>query len=145
MDPMIKLSTNDLSLAKSFIGSDIQREINLAHNGKGAGNFLCALGLLCYTEFAGNITGDTSQSKIKRFNDFFRTLGAEYNDLIENSVDVYGKLRSDLVHCYSTSGCVIYMLATGKDTKGVWTDEHGIFHMCIEKYFKDFMAAFEKL
>ena len=73
--------------AKVFIFSDIQREIALAKASQceekqqllgalgikpGGGNFLAALGLLCYTEFAGGLKNDDfSRGKAKaNFNSF---------------------------------------------------------------------------
>jgi hypothetical protein len=70
--------------------SDIEREIQLAraHRQKlqnlgviaGGGNFLAALGLLCYTEFGGKLRfahkrPDGSDLASKNFNDFFDLLG----------------------------------------------------------------------
>ena len=52
--------------------SDIQREIDLARSNKRAGNFLCALGLLCYTEFMGGIVlGSFAIRPLKRRFDAF--------------------------------------------------------------------------
>lgn len=65
------MNYRDFKQAKEFIFSDIQREIDLAKSNKNAGNFLCALGLLCYTEFAGKIMSDGKYNSSQHFNDFF--------------------------------------------------------------------------
>jgi len=44
-----------LCIVFGLIKKDIQREIDLARAGKSGGNFLSALGLLCYTEFMGTM------------------------------------------------------------------------------------------
>jgi hypothetical protein len=43
-----------------FIAGDVQREIDRARSGIPAGNFLCALALLCYTEVLGGVQRGTS-------------------------------------------------------------------------------------
>jgi hypothetical protein len=42
-----------------FIAGDVQREIDRARSGLPAGNFLCALALLCYTEVLGGVQRGT--------------------------------------------------------------------------------------
>ena len=54
-----------------FIKEDILREINLARSGDSGGNFLAALGQLCYTEFMGKILLKGEGTSKKRFDAFF--------------------------------------------------------------------------
>ena len=50
-----------------FMKTDIKREIDLARLKKPSGNFLCALGLLCYTEAMGFIImGESMIHKMRR-------------------------------------------------------------------------------
>ena len=94
------MNRNDYLKAKNFIYNDIQREINLAIASQnfikkhilkflvkndGGGNFMAAMALLSYTEFAGKIKfghkkTDGSDHSTKNFNDFFDELGPEYKN-----------------------------------------------------------------
>lgn len=107
-----------------FIFSDIEREIALAKSDieipgeaqktyKGGANFLCALGLLCYTEFMGGIhTGSFKKGTDKsRFNVFFNLMGPDYQ-AFNQQVDVYKVFRCGMVHEYLVKkNCVIFMLS----------------------------------
>lgn len=136
----------DFQQAKNFIFSDIQREIDLAVSGKGAGNFLCALGLLCYTEFAGGLKRNIfkiGESK-NNFDTFFDYMGDNYQKLREKD-NVYDSLRCGLAHeYYVKKNCTIYMPALEQIT-GLYLDEHNTYHFYVGKYFEDFKIAFEKL
>jgi hypothetical protein len=72
-----------------FILADIKREIAFAKSGckiqsdnrsySGGGNYLCALGLLCYTEFMGGIyLGTFKESSRILFDTFFHLMGPDY-------------------------------------------------------------------
>ncbi len=84
-----------------FIFSDIQREIDLARSGKTAGNFLSALGLLCYTEFMkGILKGSFTSGKAKiRFDAFFNLMGQGYKSL-NQTINVYDVFRCRMAHKY---------------------------------------------
>lgn len=138
------MNYKEFQQAKKFIFSDVQREIDLAKNNKNAGNFLCALGLLCYTEFAGDLKEKSKGTKTERFNSFFRTFGPHYNKLIDEGFDIYGDLRCGLVHTYFAEKCIIYMPAVNRST-GIFLDKQGIYHFYVGKYFEDFKIALEKL
>lgn len=136
----------DFQQAKNFIFSDIQREIDLAKSGKNAGNFLCALGLLCYTEFAGDLMPKSPSGKRKKFDKFFKTLGAHYRKIIKDNINVYGDLRCGLAHTYFTQkSCVIYMPAIMQTTGLFFDKQEKVYHFYVGKYFEDFQVAFEKL
>lgn len=65
------ISKADFLQAKNFIYTDIQREIDLVSTKWGSGNFLAALGLLCYTEFAGSfIPENVGKGAGVKFNTF---------------------------------------------------------------------------
>lgn len=137
----------DFLQAKEFIFSDIQREISLAKSKKGSGNFLCALGLLCYTEFAGGM----QRKKFKRtenrenFETFFKELGKEYEDF-QNNHKVYEIFRCGLAHeFYVKRHCTIYMLKGEKNGIGIGINSDGSYYFVVEKYFEDFKKAFVKL
>jgi len=93
---------------------DIEREIGLAKANKDAGNVLCALGLMAYTEFMGslmlaqkNISGSRSN-----FNEFFRYIGPTYADLLDKqNINIYNIFRCGLTHEYFIKEtCTIAML-----------------------------------
>lgn len=74
---------------EGFILADIKREIALAKSGHtvrlndkdypGAGNYLCALGLLAYTEFMGGIKEEMFEKQSHDlFNSFLYQMGEQY-------------------------------------------------------------------
>lgn len=155
--------------SRDFIYRDIEREIGLARiaNSSGAkelkvlktfkklgvpeggGNFMAALALLCYTEFAGKIKFNNKKANgadcsSKNFNDFFDEIGPEYKKL-RSSHNVYDRLRCGLAHEYFVKGnCAIAMFTDAP--VGIWfdnTNDHYV--IVIEKYFGDFKKAFDKL
>lgn len=118
-----------------FILADIEREIAFAKSGleiqgdnrsySGGGNYLCALGLLCYTEFMGAIyLGTFSKSSRDLFNAFFHLMGPDYKAFDEQlgkqpstrdpckKLGVYEVFRCGMTHEYfiKKSG-VIFMLS----------------------------------
>ena len=118
-----------------FILADIEKEIVLAKSRlqvegynqtySGGGNYLCALGLLCYTEFMGGIYLKTfKKSSHQLFNTFFYLMGENYKKFDEElekrtsiinpkkKLSVYEVFRCGMAHEYfiKQSG-VIYMLS----------------------------------
>ena len=73
---------------KGFIYFDIKREIDLARAGNSGGNFLAALGLLCYTEFMGKIVLKNKESYTKQFKAFFSLMGDDYKQLILSLIHI---------------------------------------------------------
>lgn len=147
--------------AKKFIFLDIQREIQLAYTSEsskgkkilcnlginqGGGNFLAALGLLCYTEFMGGIKRGIfkiDESK-NNFNSFFKYLGKEYEYFL-NKHDVYKIFRCGLAHeYYVKKSCVIAMMKNGENI-GIGQDNNGRYYFVVEKYFEDFKKACNEL
>jgi hypothetical protein len=130
-----------------FIAGDISREIELARTGKPAGNYLCALALLCYTEILGGVKRGTlapGQSKTN-FEAFFPDLGRAYADLKTRGVDVYSVFRCGMAHEYFIKGAgTVAMLNEGAPA-GVWQAPDGRYWFSVERYFDDFIAAAKKL
>jgi hypothetical protein len=89
-----------------IMARDVKREIETARDGHDAGNFLCALALLCYTEVLGGIRRGTLASGNGRtnFECFFRELGPEYERLLDDGVDAYRLFRCGMAHEYLIKG-----------------------------------------
>lgn len=137
------MDKTDFQQAKGFIYSDIARELDLAKNGNDAGNFLATLGLLCYTEFAGKLKYKKNSSS-KNFNYFFDDLGSRYKHF-RNQYNVYSIFRCGLAHeYYVKKSCQIAMFGGGKRI-GIGKSRSKMFYFIVEKYFKDFKKAFNKL
>lgn len=135
----------DFETAKLFIYTDIQREINLARTKIGSGNFLAALGLLCYTEFAGGlIPGNSKKSAGAKFNDFFDLLGYRYKNF-RLKHNAYSIFRCGLAHEYFVKkDCIIAIFITGNRI-GIGRGKKGNYYFAVERYFQDFKKAFDKL
>src|SRR3990172_11847793 len=115
-----RMNHNDFVKAKRFIFTDIEREIQLAYASDtndyktvasrlgiplGGGNFLAAIGLLSYTEFAGKLKynrkkKDGSDYASENFRLFFDALGPGYKQCRNSKVNVYDIFRCGLVHEY---------------------------------------------
>ncbi len=128
-----------------FIRADIQREIDLAHSGDSGGNFLAALGLLCYTEFMGGMITKGKGSYTKMFKSFFCMMGEEYRRLIdEKDIDVYKIFRCGMAHAYFAKDCDIKMVDDNYPA-GIIIEPDGRYLFIVEKYFEDFMNACQAL
>lgn len=102
-----------------FIRIDLEREIWLAQNAEsdaeagrpypGAGNVLCALGLVCYTEFLGSFITGKANDPMKNFEAFLGEMGECYRDAIkEDGHKVCEFYRNGLVHEYAVKkGCQV--------------------------------------
>ena len=135
--------------------SDIERELQLAKAKPevasnlgitpGGGNFLAALGLLCYTEFGGKLMRPSgSDCASENFNRFFDTLGLPYANF-RASHNVYDIYRCGLAHeYYAKKSCTIYMFGPSEQP-GVGVDTNGQYWFVIEKYARDLKAAFQVL
>ena len=124
-----------------FIQTDIQREIDLAHSNDSGGSFLAVLGLLCYTEFMGNMVLKGRGSFTKQFKAFFCLMGEDYKQLIhEKEVDVYKIFRCGMAHTYFAKDCDIKMLNNNYPA-GIIIKPDGRYIFIVEKYFEDFINA----
>jgi hypothetical protein len=148
------MKKRDFLRAKLFMFSDVEREIQLAKTKKaellglginpGGGNFLAALGLLCYTEFGGKLSSKTDKAR-QNFDLFFDRLGPSYVSFRGKHPKVYDTFRCGLAHeFYVKKNCTIYMLAK-RGRPGIWQTRGGHFRFSVEKYYQDLKAAFEGL
>lgn len=129
-----------------LIYRDIRREIDLARSGKPGGDFLAALGLLCYTEFMGNVALQGDGSYTRQFKAFFRRMGEDYARLVDSrEVDVYRIFRSGIVRSYFATDCQIRMLNDSQYPAGIMVQPDGKYLFVVEKYFEDFVTACQAL
>ena len=133
----------------SFMFTDIQREIDIARENpdRGGGNFLAALGLLCFTEALGlmklaNVPGGSKRAD-DRFNAFFADLGPKYQQLGQQ-MDVYRQFRSDFVHRYFAKRQFDVYMFRGSETCGAG-EKDGRYFFVVERYYKDFQTAARQL
>ena len=146
--------------AKLFIFSDVEREIQLARASQadesalqslgitpGGGNFLAALGLLCYTEFGGKLKYRRKTAS-DNFNRFFDYLGPDYKAFragFKDQNEVYNVVRCGLAHeYYVKKSCCIAMVASGSGP-GIGRDSSGRFYLIVESYCRDLKRAFDRL
>lgn len=147
-----------------FIQSDIEREIYYARQTEeakargespgphaGGGNYLAALGLLCYTEYLGAFKtgrrGTDEEDKPRRgqaeknFRAFLHSMGEPYRDFESRIAParVYNVYRNGFAHEYSAKGpCEVAMVGTaacGLQKRG------NVYEFIVEQYFNDFMNA----
>ncbi len=153
------MTKDEFIQAKLFIFSDVEREIQLARaDGEalralgvtpGGGNFLAALGLLCYTEFGGKLRfgvkrSDGSDVASANFNQFFDLLGPDYQKFRDQH-NVYDIFRCGLAHeYYVKKSCTICMLAGGPGP-GLGIDPSGRYFFVVESYSRDLRKAFDDL
>lgn len=155
------MTRQELKQTQAFIYADIDREIALARASQnllkrlflgvagvpsGGGNFMAALALLSYTEFAGRLKNNdfSDRNSRKNFDDFFKDLGDEYNQFL-SAHNVYKIFRCGLAHeYYVKKDCVIAMRGKPNVPAGVGFNGNEYFFV-IEKYFEDFKVAFSAL
>jgi len=157
------MEEHELQQVKRFMFADIRREIDLAKVSQatlkkklfqamgihpGGGNFLAALGLLAYTEFAGRVLNDDFSQKNagENFRDYLRLMGDKYEEF-DRDHDVYGKFRCNMVHQYYLSECDIKM-TTPPDYKGIGigqNQQNGRYFFIVETYLMDFEIAFDQM
>lgn len=142
------MSTSDVEeffreYVTGFMFSDVQREIDRARDKQPAGNFLCTLALLCYTEVLGGIQRGTLASGNGRenFEAFFRQLGPKYGRLLHDGVDVYGLFRCGMAHEYLIKGTATVSMLKGAEPSGIAVAPDGHYYFTVERYFEDFQAA----
>jgi hypothetical protein len=161
--------TNLLLNSYTSIETDLEREIGLAKATRnaenikqlesmgirpGAGNFLCALGLLCYTEFLGsekyNHAKMRGKGKNKRqisdnklnFLSLFKDLGEEYRIFAEENSDQIWNYRNGFTHDYVYRGpSIVSMLKPNGLKCGVFKKDD-ILHFNVQKYYEDLSSEF---
>jgi len=141
--------------AIDFIKADVEREIRLASLSEnsfyalasrifklpmGGGNFMCALALLCYTEFFGKKLTNSSGSK-RNFDSFFEKMGSHYSSLLGKH-NIYNIFRCGLAHEYwvKKSG-TIFMFGSKNPALGF--DKKGRLYFIVDQYYHDLMQAVE--
>lgn len=158
------MNREEFQQAKMFMFTDIFREIELgrasAHEaGKaalteagvrlGGGNFLAALGLLCYTEFGGKLKYHCKRNgrdhASENFNLFFDDLGSAYKAFRAEGHNVYDIFRCGLAHEYYVKrSCTIAMLGTDIPA-GIRILPDGRYEFIVERYCLDLKRAFDEL
>lgn len=130
-----------------FMAADVRREISHARAGEPAGNFLCALGLLCYTEILGGVRRGTLAPGNGRqnFECFFRELGPAYEQLLDTGADVYTWFRCGMAHEYLIKGSSTVTMLKGVEPAGVAIGPDGHRYFCVERYYEALDAAARKL
>lgn len=125
---------------------DISREVAAAHHGENASNFLCAIGLLTYTEVMGHFVPGPKRGSRNRFEAFFRRLGPCYAAFLDAGNNAYDLYRNGLVHQYliKAPAAQIAMTAAGDETCGVG-ETNGVYYLVVERYFEDFVVACARL
>jgi hypothetical protein len=168
---VLVITLNDLfsKYIDGWMFEDIQRELDLVRKGKKAGNVICALALLSYTEFMGSLIPNTGKRKPKEnFDLFLSRMGEEYNKVL-SLINVYDIFRCGLSHEYFVKGaCTIVMLNSSsgqikvkgqlenngqlpsslikKPHKcGIGKAKNGSYYFIVEKYFEDFKGACKSL
>ena len=100
--------------------------------------------MLCYTEILGGIHRRTlAAGEAKRnFDTFFRELGPEYAQLLDDGYDIYGWFRCGMAHEYLIKRKATVAMLRGETVpSGVWIDAEGHRFVCIERYFDRIPAA----
>jgi hypothetical protein len=155
------MDKQQLLQAKDFIFADIEREIALADASEhllgrfwlrrakvppGGGNFMAALALLSYTEFAGRLKNNdfSDQNSRRNFDDFFTNLGPSYQQFLSQH-NVYKIFRCGLAHeYYVKQDCIIAVRSRSRAATGIGFDGKQ-YSFIIEPYFRDFKNAFNAL
>lgn len=134
--------------ANGFMLRDVMREITRARADEPAGNFLAALGLLCYTEALGQFVPGHKRGAANRFDAFFRRMGPAY-DAFADTGKPYDTFRNGMAHTYLVKGkCEVSMLADNPlpelcgvgespSTDWLWFN--------VETYYTDFVRAADAL
>jgi len=143
--------------AKQFIFNDIEREIELARASEaapqalqaagvrpGGGNFLAALGLLCYTEFGGRLKYNRPTAS-ENFNLFFDDLGAGYKAFRKAGHNVYDILRCGMAHEYMIKRPGAIAMLGAAAPEGIRLMSDGRFEFIVERYYLDLKRAFDDL
>lgn len=155
------MDKQELLQAKDFIFADVEREIALADTSEtwfgrlllrmanvspGGANFMAALALLSYTEFAGRLKNNdfSDQNSRRNFDDFLKELGPVYQQFLSQH-NAYKVFRCGLAHeYYVKKDCIITVRSSVPGKRGIGFDGQKYFFV-IEPYFADFKKAFEAL
>lgn len=148
------LAIGDFDQAVAYMLTDVRRELQLARSDDanlqaigvtpGGGNFLAALGLLCYTEFGGRlITGTTRAAH--NFNTFFDRLGPECASFRKDH-DVYDIFRCGLAHeYYVKKSCTIAMFSNPGAPAIGYDHQSSRYWFIVDSYSRALEDAFKRL
>lgn len=143
----------------TWMKSDINREIWLAHETErmktageplgpypGAGNLMCALALVCYTEFFGSFVTGKKRPTWRNFNAMFERMRPPvYKNLLDKHPNLADKLRNGLVHEYAIKGpSFVWMSSDFPNPRGI-VEGPGMWHFIIDAYARDLFEAADKL
>jgi hypothetical protein len=148
------VDVEEFRAAKGFIFNDIERELELARASEtalraagvrpGGGNFLAALGLLCYTEFGGRLKYNRPTAS-ENFNRFFDDLGPEYRAFRQAGHNVYDIFRCGMAHEYMIKRPGAIAMLGAAVPSGVRQLPDGRFEFIVERYYLDLKRAYEEL
>lgn len=148
----------------TWMKADINREIWFAHETErrrssgealgphpGAGNLMCALALVCYTEFLGSfVTGKKRGygQTARNFEAMFRRMRPPvYRNFLDKHLDIADILRNGLVHEYAIKGSsVVWMTSDFPNPRGVIEgSEPNEWHFIVDAYATDLFRAADEL
>jgi len=109
----------------------------------GGANFMTALALLCYTDFAGGLTVDGSATTTT-FHDFICRMGEGYAQLLNDGLNIYRVFRCGMAHEYFAKGDIEVSMV-GSPNIGLGRRADGALYFCVSKYYEDFIQAFDAL
>src|SRR5207245_7473049 len=102
----------------------------------GGGNFLAALGLLCYTEFGGRLKYNRPTAS-ENFNLFFDDLGAGYKAFRKAGHNVYDIFRCGMAHEYMIKRPGAIAMLGAAAPEGIRLMSDGRFEFIVERYYLD--------
>ena len=145
-----------------WMRDDVGREIAWFRAGKDAGNMLCGLGLIVYTEVLGRVrrwnfdrpgfrSANGDERPRRNFEDVFdRLAGGEYGrwrrewEAAHFDTSIYEVLRSGMVHEYRPKAPSLFHMGADDRIRGV-DYEGGRLGVYVIPYYRDFCAAAEQL
>lgn len=138
---MRKVTKNELGQFISFAFSDIDNSIEKAKS-----NFLCALGLMCYTEYIGGVIRnkvDIIRESKNNFNTALYKMGPGYekfDELLINltGLDTYTMIRCGLVHNYYAKNFMVISAHTkNKSSLGLGFNQDNTPGIAVKNYARD--------
>ena len=139
---------------KQFMRDDIERELELAKAEpalleaagvrSGGGNFLAALGLLCYTEFAGRVRYGRSTST-DNFNLLFDDLGPAYKAFRQSCPNVYDMFRCGMAHEYVIKQPSGIAMQAPRLSTGIGSLPDGTYYFVVEHYWRDLWVQLQAI
>jgi hypothetical protein len=157
VDKELEGTLNDEIL--TWMKSDINREIWLAQETErkkeageqpgpypGAGNLMCALALVCYTEFFGSFVTGKKRPTWKNFDAMFERMRPPvYKNLLGKHPNLGDTLRNGLVHEYAIKGrSVVWMTSEFPNPRGI-IEGNGTWHFIVDAYARDLFDAADTL